>query len=86
MLRLPNPDRGFKITRVDAFIANNGGPKIFLLHFTDSLSGVKPSSFWFDIGILKETLESLLGFLQKLLDKSPQKPFLGILYIFFIKP
>ena len=55
MLRLPQPNKGFKITEVDDFISNNGGPKRLLLHFIDSLSRVKTSSFQFDIEILKET-------------------------------
>lgn len=59
VLRLPNPNIGFKIVEVDAFIANHGGPKRLLVHFTDSLYGIKTSSFEFDIGILKETFREL---------------------------
>ena len=54
MLQLPQPDKGFKIAQEKYFIANNGGPKRFILHFTNSLSQVKTSSFQLDIGILKE--------------------------------
>lgn len=53
MLRLPHPNRGFKITEPDDSIANHGGPKRLLLHFIDSLSRIETSSFQLDIGILK---------------------------------
>lgn len=38
MLRLPNPNKELKLSKVDDFITNNGGPKRLLTYFTDSFS------------------------------------------------
>ena len=54
MLRLPKPNKELKFPKEDPFITNNGGPKIFLTYFIDSLSRVKTNAYQFDIDFLKD--------------------------------
>ena len=54
MMRLPKPNKEFKPPKVDSFITNNDGPKIFLTYFVDSLSRMKTNAYLFENDLPKE--------------------------------
>lgn len=86
-LRLLEPNKEFKIAKVDEFITNQGGQKILLYYFTDSLSRLKIGSFQFDVDIHKQPFKEFACLFAQVINEESTTLFPWyILYVFYGTP
>ena len=75
ILRFAKPNKELKLTEVDDFITNHGGPKRLLTYFSYSFSRVKINVFQFYIDFLKDPFMEFAWLFARTLAKSPQHIF-----------